>query len=463
MNVRTRLVLAYLAATLLPLAATVYVAHSLLDFSLETASTKEMETLAKTLEQTGRQVYMRERDALQADVASKQVKPELFETKGTSLPPDVREFAESGEQERYALGGDGGSILYYYQRRGEQSLRYKRDLGGVKLGAARDEHGRVRTLMEKQAARDLRQGFLYSFLLLAGLPWLIALFVLLWSAHRTTKPINQLTEGLRKMASNDLNTRLAENQSGEVGDAMRAFNQMAVEIEQSRERLVYLARLESWQALARKTAHEVKNSLTPIRLIMEELAARNDEQDAFQRQAAQIVVDEVNRLERRVRAFSEFAAEPPVHLRDLDAGAIVEERVRLLQNAHPEVSYEVEPAPKATNAVADEDLLKAVLTNLLENAAEAAGDHGQVLARTTASNGHVAIEVHDSGPGLNEQSRQTLFEPTISFKPGGMGLGLSIARKSALLCGGDIVLVKGELGGAGFRVLLTSSCQPNAS
>ena len=62
----------------------------------------------------------------------------------------------------------------------------------------------------------------------------------------------------------------------------------------------------------------------------------------------------------------------------------------------------------------------------------------------------VAIEVHDSGPGLSEQARASLFQPTISFKKSGMGLGLSIARKSALLSGGDIVLVKGELGGAAF-------------
>ena len=58
--------------------------------------------------------------------------------------------------------------------------------------------------------------------------------------------------------------------------------------------------------------------------------------------------------------------------------------------------------------------------------------------------------------GLSDQARRSLFQPTISFKKRGMGLGLSIARKSALLLGGDILLVKGELGGAGFRVLLPS-------
>src|SRR5665811_398141 len=100
------------------------------------------------------------------------------------------------------------------------------------------------------------------------------------------------------------------------------------------------------------------------------------------------------------------------------------------------------------------DRIKGILTNLLENAAEAAGEGGRILGVTTEEHGRVAIEIHDSGPGLSEQAHSSLFQPTISFKKRGMGLGLSIARKSALLNGGDIVVVKGELGGAGFRVLL---------
>ena len=71
--------------------------------------------------------------------------------------------------------------------------------------------------------------------------------------------------------------------------------------------------MASWQSLARKTAHELKNSLTPIRLTVEEMLARQPPADrAFMEQAAQIVVSEIETLERRVRAFSEFASEPPV-------------------------------------------------------------------------------------------------------------------------------------------------------
>jgi len=77
-----------------------------------------------------------------------------------------------------------------------------------------------------------------------------------------------------------------------------------------------------------------------------------------------------------------------------------------------------------------------------------------VLCVSSVSGGRLWIEIHDSGPGLTEESSRSLFEPTITFKKNGMGLGLSIARKSALMNGGDITLVKGELGGAAFRLVL---------
>ena len=238
------------------------------------------------------------------------------------------------------------------------------------------------------------------------------------------------------------------------------------QLEQNRDRLVYLTQLASWQVLARKMAHEVKNSLTPIRLTVEEMVARHDEPSpegrrAFLGQAAAIVVDEIESLERRIRAFSEFSSEPPVCPET--AG---HPRHRGRTHCVPESrasgsSYAVETAENTPSALADQDLVKSILVNLLENAAEAAGEGGQILAKVAAFGSRVAIEVHDSGPGLSDLARKSLFQPTISFKKRGMGLGLSIARKSALLSGGDILLIAGELGGAGFRVLAPTGAQTN--
>jgi nitrogen fixation/metabolism regulation signal transduction histidine kinase len=215
--------------------------------------------------------------------------------------------------------------------------------------------------------------------------------------------------------------------------------------------------------LARKTAHEIKNSLTPIRLTVEEMVVRSGdrgpESEAFLGQAASIVVDEIESLERRIRAFSDFSAEPPVCPEPLDINAVVEERIAFLRSSHPEIEYAVRLAERIPTAVADQDLVRSILVNLLENAAEAAGAGGRVLAFTAADEDRIVVEVHDSGPGLSELARKSLFQPTISFKKRGMGLGLSIARKCALLTGGDLLLVAGELGGAGFRVVLPKDGQ----
>lgn len=415
-RLRNRLLAIFLGATVVPLALTLWVANSLLD---------RIDHMSLSLERTARQLYQRERDTLRADAASGRAQAARFDTAAqTEWPSAVRDFWESGQAEQVTLAeGEGGSLIL--MRRAANGVEsFQRELGGVKLGAIRREYTGARKLLGDAAGPEASSGFRYTVLFLAAIPWLASLAILVYAIQRTSRV------------------------------TMDAYHSMAGELQRSREKLLYLARLESWQALARKTAHEVKNSLTPIRLMMEELAARQSG-TSFEQQASQIVVDEVNSLERRVRAFSEFSAEPPVELKVLDANSLLEERIAFLRAAHPDVGYQIRLDARPAKVVADEDLLKAVITNLLENAAQAAGPAGRVLAATApGADGRLSIEVHDSGPGLSAQAQATLFEPTISFKKGGMGLGLSIARKSAVLCGGDIELVKGELGGAGFRVLL---------
>ena len=167
-----------------------------------------------------------------------------------------------------------------------------------------------------------------------------------------------------------------------------------------------------------------------------------------------MVIDEVEGLERRIRAFSEFAAEPAAVPVALDLNALLQERVSFLSVAHLELTYETRPSPELPPAWADIDQVKGILTNLLENAAEAAGQGGKILAITGIAGGKVTIEIHDSGPGLSPEARRTLFEPSISFKRHGMGLGLSISRKNALMAGGDLQSIAGAINGAGFRLLL---------
>ena len=478
MTLRTRLIGAFLAATLLPLAATIWITTTLIDRSLRYATTGELDRLSRTLETTAKQFYQRERDALKEDALAGRTRPTTYAvTNAREWPEAIRAFWESGELERFGVSGENGERVDYMRRsdgRGDNGgvEIYSRDLGGISMEQLSTQLRETRRVVDAIDARDLRRGFTLTLLVLLGTTWFISLLPLLLIAHRVSRPIQQLTAALTDYAGGNWARRLATGRAAgntprdEVGRAIAAFNHMADQLEESRERLVHLTQMASWQSLARKTAHELKNSLTPIRLTVEEIRARElapsegpngrVEKGAFMDQAVQIVVSEIESLERRVRAFSEFASEPAVHPETLDINAITKERIALLRPVHPSVTYIQRLAAGSIRVHADPDLVNGILTNLVQNAAEAAGEGGTVIVLTRTEDRRALIEVHDSGPGLSEDVSARLFEPTITFKKQGMGLGLSIAKKNALLSGGDIVVIPGELGGAAFRVSLPS-------
>jgi len=451
-RLRNRLICVFLLATLAPLGLTLWTTLALLEQSLNLRPLAELDAVSKSLEKTGQKLYQQAREALKRDAAEGRISGQPVSG------AQAQAFLESGATEMFELAGDRENRLDLYVRRGKEVVLYSRPMG-VSMADLTREYAQARAAIETSGAWNFRRGFKGTLLLISAALWLAALGALIYLAARISRPVRELTQGLSRVASGDLSTRVSASASAdEIGAALGAFNHMAEALEQSRDRLVHVTRLASWQALARKMAHEVKNSLTPIRLTMEEIVSRRGEPDrVFLEQAAQIVVDEVQPLERRVRAFSEFAAEPPVSPAEIDLNALLEERISLLRSAHPEVIYEMKLAPGCPRAMADPDLVKGVLTNLLENAAQAAQSGGVVMARTAIDGLRLNIEVHDSGPGLSTQARSTLFEPSISFKKGGMGLGLSIARRSALLCGGDLEFLDGELGGAAFRLVLTAT------
>jgi nitrogen fixation/metabolism regulation signal transduction histidine kinase len=454
-RLRHKLILVFLAATLVPLAVVLWMSTALLERSLSYASTDAIDRLSKSLEGVAREYYRQAREDLKSDAASGRLEARRFDGRSADWPPSLQQFWDSPDAERFELSEPDGDRLNYMMRQGPEVLVYSRSLNGVRMGELSRQFRQAREHVEKLQQRDLRRGFTYTLIGLSGIVWILSLGGVLFLANRISRPIQELTAGLSQLAAGNLQSRLQTDQKDEIGLAIRAFNNTAEQLQQSRDRLVYLTQIASWQALARKMAHELKNSLTPIRLTVEEILARQPAPDRrFLEQAAQVVVDEIESLERRLRAFSDFAMEPQANPVALDLNALLEERIQFLQVAHPDVAYEVHLATGLPAAWADADQIKGILTNLLENAAEAAGGGGRVLGITSATQGKLLVEVHDSGPGLSAEARGSLFEPLISFKKHGMGLGLSIARKNALQAGGDLELIEGRLGGAAFRLLL---------
>src|SRR5215510_2933356 len=385
-RLRNRLIIAFLAATVIPLAATLWITTSLLDRSLAFTTTKELDELSKSLEQTAREFYQQARENLKSDAATGRVSPVQYTAaQRETWPAPIKEFRDSTEAERFASAGRSGERLDYLVRHGADVCVYSRELGNIRMQEISDQYRRAREIVADARERDLRRGLTFTFIILAVAVWFVALVSLIYLAHRISRPIQQLTGGLSELASGNLQVRLNAEGNDETGRAIRAFNNMASQLQQTRDVPVYLTQIASWQLLARKMAHELKNSLTPIRLSVEEIAARQTgDNRQFINQAVQIVVDEIETLERRVRAFSEFSREPSPQPELLDVNSLLEERISFLRPCHSGVTYTCRLEESRPSAFADADQVKGILTNLLENAAEAAGSSGQVLSVTSA-------------------------------------------------------------------------------
>ena len=473
MTLRNRLIAAFLASTLLPLGATVWITTTLLDRSLRYSTTAELDLLSRTLENTAKQFYQRERDALKQDALADRTRPTVYPaTEVSQWPEPIRSFWESGERERFVVSGASGERVDYMRRvdnhRGQPGVEiFSRDLGGVSMEQLSTQVRETRRLVDANDTRDLRRGFTLTLLVLLGAAWLISLLPLVLIAHRVSRPIQQLTAALTDFAGGDWSRRLETG--GKPGVPPRD------EVDPGR-RCVQphggSTRGEPRAARAPDTHGELAVAGAQDRARAEEFAdadpadrggdagaapgPRDIEARAFMDQAVQIVVSEIESLERRVRAFSEFASEPLVRPEVLDINAVVNERVGAAAAgaSRGDVSSPARrrSSPRACGAGHGE-------WNLDESPAER-GRSGWTRRRGRRDDPgrgeRVLIDVHDSGPGLSEEVSATLFEPTITFKKHGMGLGLSIAKKNALLSDGDITVIPGELGGAGFRVPLPS-------
>src|SRR5262249_7747801 len=116
-RLRNRLIVAFIAATVIPLAATLWIATSLLDRSLNYTTTRELDELSKTLEQTAREFYQQARETLKADAAAGRVAPMQFaDSQNATWPPAIKEFRDSPESERFSLSGTNSDRLDYLVR-----------------------------------------------------------------------------------------------------------------------------------------------------------------------------------------------------------------------------------------------------------------------------------------------------------------------------------------------------------
>ena len=296
----------------------------------------------------------------------------------------------------------------------------------------------------------------YAILVAAIVVMLVAgaLFLSHAIARDTARPIQTLAQALERVAAGDLATRVAPAGALELRSLGASFNQMAAGLETAREAVQQAEREAAWRDVARKLAHEFRNILTPMQLSLQlveaQIAAVPDaERESFRRSLAS-VLREVDHLHRLAEQFSQYARLPEPRFESFDLEEIVRAVLQANAATLDPVAFRCEPAPIR----GDRLLLTRAIHNLALNAREASPPEGAIELVIGADAERVTLEVLDRGAGLPQDVRGRLFEPYVSTKRRGSGLGLSLVRDIVHQHGGTIALDDREGGGAHALVAL---------
>lgn len=341
----------------------------------------------------------------------------------------------------------------------------------------------VRMFRQIERSRGVHERqYLQAFALLLGATMLAAGAVGAALARSVTRRIAHLAEATQAVATGNLAVRVPVTGKDEISDLARAFNRMVAEVERSRARIEFLRRIGTWQEMARRLAHEIKNPLTPIQLAVQECHRRYSGDDPKYRSlldtTLEIVEEEVGTLRRLVTEFSAFARLPRAELAKGDLAEFVRDHKEQQELFSDEgaaggsdtdklrdlvrVSWEIPDNP--VSVWFDRHMLRRVMANLVRNAAQAIRDqegregpgHVQVSLRTWEKD-WVSLEVEDDGPGIPANIRESLFDPYVTTKQDGTGLGLAIVKKIVVEHGGTIEVSDTPLGGARFGIRLPRS------
>ncbi len=231
--------------------------------------------------------------------------------------------------------------------------------------------------------------------------------------------------------------------------------------------LLRAQRASAWQEVAQRIAHEIKNPLTPIQLSagrltrhLEKCSGREADGELARLvgECASLIEREVATLKAMVDEFSQFARFPKPRPQPADMNAVVRAAVEVFSGRLNGIALRTDLAEALPLVKADAELIRRVLVNLIDNAAEAL-EHArtkqiEITTRTAADAEAVEIIVADTGPGVPAEEKDLLFLPHFSKKERGTGLGLAIASRVVADHGGTIGVEDNQPTGARFIIRL---------
>lgn len=293
---------------------------------------------------------------------------------------------------------------------------------------------------ESDMAR-MRNELTYFLVILLVLYFIFAILAVVFSyivSRQLANPLRDIDRCLSDVSLDSPNPKIevTNDDNDELSLLIRNYNQMIDKLEESATELALVERENSWRDMSRQIAHEIKNPLTPMRLILQQMMI-NDSTDAEALKAkirgqVEILLTQVDSLYATACSLSDFARQPlmcPVPVNMVEKANHV---AALFRHNDSNVAVDVEVKPQAGQATVliDKDMALRMLTNLVRNAIQAIPDtrRGVVKITIDTADGHVVVSVSDNGIGMTPDVIKNIFNTNFTTKIKGMGLGLYVVK-----------------------------------
>ena len=297
----------------------------------------------------------------------------------------------------------------------------------------------------EEKSTGIKISFAIIYIIVVSILLFVSISIAIRFSSRFFRSINNLIFASVSIGEGKFDTKVPEVKTDKDLELLnKNFNLMIERLKNQQEKLLINERHEAWSNLARKLAHEIKNPLTPIQLIIDRMKAKysgyiNDEERKNFDENLKIINNQIKQIGNLVNEFSDFARMPKPIFKENDLVKIIKENIKLLSELDTSIDISIVTQNKEVFLNSDKEQIGRVFFNLIKNSIESIhqkSENNTILKKNISievndTSNHISVIIVDNGLGFGNLSDKIkeISNPYFTTKKNGTGLGLSIVSK----------------------------------